>query len=192
MKTRTGLVVALFLLSTAATQSYADSDGFYCAGPGYVAYELFNSSYRGRVVHLVRLRSGLQMTIEKVDLVGDFQPHGMRCDADSVTINAWDTEYRIALADLNVIGTKGVKRQYPSENLGLSSKKGTTTVDLRADDLQHRYQLIIENDTQLIKSPNGGGTERIHVRSEIQETDRTGKITTRLLLHEAHDERHFD
>ncbi len=192
MKTATRLVAALFVLSIAATTSDADSDGFYCAGPGYMAYELFNSSYNGRVMHLVRLGSGLQMKIEEVNVVGDFQPHGMRCNADSIIINAWDTEYRIPLSDLKVITTTGVKEQYPTENLGLWSKKGTTTVDLKADDPDHGYQLVIKNDTQLITSPNGGGVERIYVRSEIQEKDGTGKITKRLLLYDTYDERHFD
>jgi len=96
MITRRVLLLALFVLALAAPAS-ADSDGYYCGGPDYIAYQFGMSGppTPPHRLHIVRFdpKDGLRdaMTIS----LPQFQVHGMQCTAEAVLVASFDSLYTI-------------------------------------------------------------------------------------------------
>ena len=69
----------------------ADSDGYFCLGPGYIAYQfgMAGPSARLHWIFIVRYEARGISELDSIQLP-QFQVHGMRCQADAVDVAAWD------------------------------------------------------------------------------------------------------
>jgi hypothetical protein len=95
----------------APRDSLADSDGYYCAADGYLAYEFSFSKYRSSEhVLTIVFFDDVPGRIEPVDVPLDaFQVHGMRCTADAVELLAFTALYRIDLIDRRSLNAKKIR-----------------------------------------------------------------------------------
>jgi hypothetical protein len=149
-------VVALILLSSGA--AFADSDFYYCAAPGYVAYETrLAVTPPKHELHIVRFGSRGIVAAEPIAL-DEFQVHGMTCGARTIDIQGWDRRYSIDISNAMrpAITSRPVTldpQQPPADNLGHLAKP--QVIDLEADG-SSRFQLVI---TRVSHSPRAGGIE---------------------------------
>ena len=147
--------LCLALITVGVGEAHADSDGYYCTGPGYVAYELRGWNWYTMGQHIVRV---VKFANGKVAWAGDvavkdFQPHLMKCDTSRVTIGGYDRgwlEYEIDVkAQPSITAERAAPdRQFkpgehaPLPNLGNWSR--SSTVPLVGDPTdQAVYQLDI-------------------------------------------------
>ena len=133
--------VVLSLLIFCVSDVYADSDGYYCAGPGYVAYQFRAMSWftMGRhIVRVVKLSDGKAIWAGDA-VLKDFQPHLMRCGADHVTVGGYDrgwVEYDIDISRSPSVRAErsDPNRKFkpgehaPLQNLGNWSRATTVTL----------------------------------------------------------------
>jgi hypothetical protein len=85
------------LSSLSAAPTFADSDGYYCVGADYIAYQfgLAAPPVAPHTLYVVRFdESGVQGT-EAVQLP-QFQVHGMRCGDAGVDIVSWDSVHTVS------------------------------------------------------------------------------------------------
>lgn len=143
MRVRTFASLVVFLLAPfAAGSAYADSDGYYCIGAGYLAYQFGFAapSMRPHRLHVMPV-GGPGVIAEPVVLeLPQFQVHGMQCGQRGIQLVAFDAVYTVALdPDMRPTGfsiaplTEG---RFPAEltgrqlNLGAWSKPvGTHKVE---------------------------------------------------------------
>ena len=159
------LLVSSFVLaltSVGATRSaYADSDGYYCIGPNYLAYQLsLGPEINGHVLYVVSLPdSGLVGRPTEVHLP-DFQVHGMRCSASSVQLLGWDSLYTVHLSGARPSVTveiapwaqPGAPRQAPADyaqlNLGAWNRAARAgrpdTIAIGVQATAYRFLLSID------------------------------------------------
>ena len=107
------------LLSTAlavALAARADSDGYYCAGGSYLAYELRVSQPQLDDQHvLMILRAGPGPSIqERTIVLPDFQVHAMRCGDSTVDLAGWDAVYTADLTS-NSLGVSRTPLPRPGD-----------------------------------------------------------------------------
>jgi hypothetical protein len=90
------LALAVFLMADPAR---ADSDGYYCAGPGYLAYQFGLAAPPVGQHRLYVVRIGGDSGIAEPDVLElkQFQVHGMRCDARSIELLAFDAVHIVEL-----------------------------------------------------------------------------------------------
>jgi hypothetical protein len=94
---RTALLFFLLVLVRPAS-AYADSDGYYCVGPNYIAYQfgLAPPPVAPHKLYVVRFTdSGFSEPFE-VDLP-QFQVHGMRCRETGIDVAGWDAIHTVTL-----------------------------------------------------------------------------------------------
>ena len=84
-------VIALAILLTAGPfglgVAHADSDGYYCIGPGYLAYQ-FGMDVPSNPIRVYVIPFGAARGIPAPAMVklGPSQVHGMRCGADNIDV----------------------------------------------------------------------------------------------------------
>ena len=128
---KTVCLVAVLILGPLVGTARADSDGYYCAGRGYVAYQF---GFAGPPVgphrlYILRLggASGIGAPVA-IDLP-QFQVQGMTCGDRSVRIAAYDAIYTVQL-DALVRPTRydavpwSAKGRVPAEFVGQSRNLG--------------------------------------------------------------------
>ncbi len=183
-------VLAVLVLS--ARPAFADSDGYYCTGPGYLAVEFrsFNTpGLRGpHVLKVVRFDAlhGPRWAGEVI--LDDFQPHRLTCGPDSVTLEGWSegfVSYEVAL-DANRVpriraraadpGRKFAPLSPTPGNLGDWAQPGVTPIPAPGE--SHRFQLRVTRTSQ----PERGGI-RHSGTTEFEQLDESGKVVRSLLLH---------
>ena len=82
----------------AARPAHADSDGYYCIGPNYLAYQLsLGPKSPGHFLYVVSLRDSASLGPPTKVQLPRFQVHGMRCGASSVQLLGWDSLYTVNL-----------------------------------------------------------------------------------------------
>jgi hypothetical protein len=172
-------------LALAATPALADSDGHYCAGKDYLAYEVSLSNPGG--VHELRIISfspsrGIG---EPVALpLAAFQVHGMRCGSSTVELLGWDTRYAVEVSNrsrprltvsekLPAPGT--VLPGFEAANLGHLGKEGI--VDLLAPTPLDLFQLVTAKAERKVD----GGIERFTL-TELVHRNPPGTIKRSLRL----------
>jgi len=84
------MAAALALLSTPA---HADSDGSFCTGNGYLAYELYSANESSKVLRIVRFDSSRGIYAAGEVTMNSFQVHGLFCKADRVEISGWSNAF---------------------------------------------------------------------------------------------------
>lgn len=83
--------------------AYADSDGYYCAGQGYLAYQFgFAAPPVGpHRLYIVRFGGGSGVEAPVVFDLPQFQVHGILCGERSVKLAAYDAIYTVQLDEMN-------------------------------------------------------------------------------------------
>ena len=152
------LVLGGVLLSS-PTSLRADSDGYFCSGPGYLAYELaFSFGVHEHVLYIVSLSDSAGIGHPATVALPRFQVHGMRCDSGAVALLGWDFLYtvRFGQVDTSLVASVAstphpvVWRRalpgYAGGNLGALSRARPgrpDTVDLGIVGALHRFVLVM-------------------------------------------------
>jgi hypothetical protein len=192
MQTRTFFVVlGLAVFSLVPGEARADSDGYFCAGAGYIALQLRSWNTGGpHLLKVVRLGGGKVQLAGQVELQ-DFQPHEMLCDRDRVRIAGWGQHYiayTIDVADANgpvvIEKSEDPLQQFSASlfskapgNLGEWARAGV--LELASPESEHHYRVVITVDEKKLE----GGIEH-HIRSNVVVLNREGTEQGRLLLFE--------
>lgn len=82
-----------------ASSSWADSDGHYCVGRDYVAYQfgLAQPPVAPHRIYVVRLGGEQGIADAGILEIPQFQVHGMRCGGTAIQIEAWHSLYTVHL-----------------------------------------------------------------------------------------------
>ena len=191
---RTALLLGVALF-TSATSARADSDGYYCAGPNYIAYELSLSLREGthRLYVIPLSDSGGIGHPARIELP-DFQVHGMRCGSGFIELLGWDSLYTVRVqgaersltASVALWTEQGATRQasntYPSTNLGAWSRAAKAgqpdTVRLAIHTARPRFILAMD------VRANPGDACSYKVQTRLVELDQAGRPVHALTLFE--------
>jgi hypothetical protein len=183
------ILTAIALLAGSAQAAHADSDGYFCIGPNYLAVQLRSFNTPGlRGPHVLKIvhfdtAGGPRWAGEIV--LEDFQPHGMTCTANGVAIAGWADDYAIALdAGLTPRLVSRRKRDArpkapPMVNLGNWAQQGITPIAVNGG--VPRFQLRIVRASRGVK----GGVDH-HTTSTLEQVGSSGKAIRSLLLHDGH------
>lgn len=147
LKPLTFLILLIILIP--ALHAFADSDGYYCYGPGYLAYDLWREGYN-RHLHIIRFGSTDNGIEKPVYIPMTGQPNGYRCDNGIVRILFWDRVeiYEIRNGKISHEGSEPIETKgrliagYAQQNLGAWARSANIALD--APDKSHRYELIIK------------------------------------------------
>lgn len=194
MRRRSGTEIVLVVAAGMALcgAARADSDGYYCAGQGYLAYQWNGMSVptSGHVLRIIAL-DGRDEEPDEVTLES-FQVHGMKCSAERIELRGWNAIYSVVLSKER----KGVfegKRSldepnpqgFTQSNLADYSVAGVER--LEAIDPAHIYELVIEKSEQ---AREGGILHR--TTSTLVHRKRSGEIVVRRTLYEGDAEETID
>ena len=168
MRYRAFLVVALLLLPSTAR---ADSDGSYCHGPGFIAWETrLAIGGANHVLHVVRFgrANGIEPT-ERI-VIPEFQVHGMLCGPKRVELVGWTARYRV---DLNAPGRPVITTQETSFDPTKTSPPGSfgaggraKVIDLEAEGRTGEFELVVSRTSRQV--PAGGGIDHHVVARLVQ------------------------
>lgn len=185
MKTLISTVTFLTLASLGLpARAQADSDGYFCVGPNYLAYE-FSFSLRSSAHHLYVVRlGGSAIEHPAVIPLPSFQVHGMRCRPQEVQLLGWDALYTASLTPSTQPALRGsapwqpagtVPPDFTPANLGAWSNAvrvgHADTVRLALASHAATYILAIE----VHSDPKNAC--RYHVRSKVLHLDSRGRPT---------------
>jgi hypothetical protein len=177
------LLIALGPIGLA--DAYADSDGYYCIGHGYVAYQFgMDTPSNPPRVSIVRTTTsgGIPKPLELA--LPPLQVHAMRCGEGWVDVAAFTMVHRIIL-DVNGRPVRYETRRLPGGSRGLSefpftpnlARLSRAAANLEAEqvvlgetDRGSRYLLVI---TAKVVPP--AARCRTSITTRIVETDRNGK-----------------
>jgi hypothetical protein len=91
-------ILALAVLATANPGvAHADSDGYYCIGPSYLAYQFAMASVAPHLLYVIRTNGPEGIPEPAVLELPQFQVHGMRCGDRSIDVAAFTAAYRVML-----------------------------------------------------------------------------------------------
>jgi hypothetical protein len=188
------LVVFITICPGGVGVAYADSDGYYCVGRGYLAYQFGMDTQVGPPHHLFVIRTaGATGIPEPLTLeLPRFQVHGMRCGAGWVQVASFAAVYHVML-DESDKPSRYEERPYSdsqkiveefslTQNLGpLSGGRAywkPVRVRLSAKERGGGYFLEIN-----AKTVSPSRKCELVVTSRIVETDRNGReINARLIF----------
>jgi hypothetical protein len=182
---RTLLLAAFIALGPGgAGTAYADSDGYYCVGAGYIAYQFGMAPLPVAPHRLYVLRTGTTSGIAEPAAIElpQFQVHGLRCGDGWVEVAAFTAIYRVTL-DVNTIpsryevrpfaeGQKVPPEFFPQQNLGMGSRaRGLKPHRVALGTKDEGGQYLLEMTGQAIPSHRC----RTALTSRIVETDHNGR-----------------
>ena len=168
MRYQSFLVAALLFLPAAAD---ADSDGYYCHAPGFIAWETrLAVGGAEHVLHVVRFgrAKGIEPT-ERI-VIPEFQVHGMVCGPNRVELVGWTARY---VVDVTAPGRPVITTQQasfdptktsPPGSLGAGGRAGVT--DLEADGRTGEFELVVSRTSRQV--PAGGGIDHHVVARLVQ------------------------
>jgi len=176
--------------------SRADSDGYFCASKGYLAYELREGITPGIVGHVLRVvrfgtKRGIYLASE-VPLL-DFEVYHFICSEDRIEISGWRnvfTKYVIEIPGSGEVRSLG-PTEYPGRQWSDAAKDGPAPADLgifgphvaplplESLDPEHEYQLL----RNLYGKEAKEGWEW-HSKSELVQLDPKGTVLQRFMLYE--------
>lgn len=154
----------------------ADSDGYYCTGNGYLAWETRGLDRPGgHMLHIVRFSAA---GIERASPVAleDFQVHGMRCDERRVELRGGGRTVSVDLRTGAVESGAGAGPEGSAANLGHWAVPGVVSLDT-ADG--SRYELVVARTSRTLE----GGIEH-HTLTELvrREDGIEGPVTDGLTI----------
>lgn len=177
MKVLTVVFIVVALLG--AGTAHADSDGYYCVGRGYIAYQFGFAAppVATHRLHIVRFGSvsGLEAPID-FD-IPQFQVHGILCGERSVRLAAYDAIYTIQLDETNrPVRYDSVpwsdRGHTPPEFVGHSFNLGAW----------NRSASRLETDHISLGSVDGGGQYLLEISGQAIESERCASmVTTRII-----------
>jgi hypothetical protein len=139
--------------------AFADSDYYYCAARGYLAYETrLGTKPLKHELHIVRFSSRGIVAAAPIAL-DEFQVHGMSCRDGAVEILGWERSYSIDISNAmrpavtSRAAAFDAEKSRAADNLGHLAKPGV--LDLEADG-PSRFQLVV---ARVSHSPRAGGIE---------------------------------
>ena len=99
-------VISLAATLVSQASAYADSDGYFCVGEGYVAYEMaFSVPVNGHTLRIMTPDEEQVATRRDISL-SDFQVHGMACLEDAVLLRDFSGVFIVDLATGEVTRAK--------------------------------------------------------------------------------------
>src|SRR5262245_31201221 len=163
------LLILFTLLPVAVGTAYADSDGYYCAGSGYLAVEFrsFNSpgTSAPHVLKTVKFDEALGPRWTGQVVLEEFQTHTLTCTADGITIQGAGEPRRGLVSYIVQLDSNGAPRivsqtndpahsfeRIPPEppNLGNWARPGITPLVSAAT--THRFQLRVTETDRRVQS----------------------------------------
>ena len=178
MKT-TLMVVIILLSSLGAGVAYADSDGYYCTGPGYLAYQFGFAAPPAGTHRLFVVRFGGASSIEApiaFDLP-QFQVHGILCTERMVRLAAYDAIYTVHLDETNRPLRYDMilwmdKQHTPAEFVGHSLNLGAW----------NRVADTLKTERLSLRSVAGGGQYLLEMKGTVVTSERCAStVTTRIV-----------
>jgi hypothetical protein len=187
------LLIAIFPIVLAVHPAYADSDGYYCVGPGYLAVEFrsfstpsINGPHVLKILHFDE-EQGPRWTGEV--LVEDFQTHVLTCGATRIIFEGAGDSRRGLVSYLVELDSTGwprimsvsndpsyvfVPRDGPA-NLGLWARPGVTSLPTASK--ERHFQLHVT-----ATSSRKDGAILHDKRTVIEELDASGQVFRSLQL----------
>jgi hypothetical protein len=164
-------VAAALMLSVLVPPSLAeaDSDGYFCVGHDYLAFEMRiagPTSVRHEL-HVLRLSEVDAFVLRPPVLLEDFQVHGMVCGSGAVELLAWRTAYTVDIsnAERPTVTSRpeafDSARARPAENLGHWAREQVLDFPVKGS---ARYQLVTARVSQRVP----GGVEHHTVTRLVQ------------------------
>ena len=94
-----GAIVLLVLIPLGVGTAYADSDGYYCIGRGYLAYQFGFAapSIRPHRLSVIRFSGASGIQSPAVLDLPQFQVHGMQCGEGWIDVAAFTAIYHVTL-----------------------------------------------------------------------------------------------
>jgi hypothetical protein len=173
---RRGWVLATATVLLFPSLAHADSDGYYCIGPGFVAYEMsFSAAASGHWLHIVRVSTEKGIVRLPPIALPEFQVHGMTCRENGVDLDGWTTRHGVTLdsngqATITSTAVEPSPKGAQQQNLGMGARPGIT--DIRSDGFQGEFQLVIAEAVRTTSR----GAERFTV-SQIWRRALTAPVT---------------
>lgn len=138
--------------------AFADSDGYYCVGKGFVAYEMdasqAPSTHLLHIVHVGRTSGITRMSPIPLD---DFQVHGMTCRDQGVDLQGWSARYSVDLSNPTkpVVTSTPVPldQTAPPPQLNLGPLARSAVFDIPSDGAPGEFQLVIAET--IVKTKTG-------------------------------------
>ena len=167
------LVTALLLFPSLAL---ANSDGYYCIGPGFVAYEVsLSGATSGHWLHVVHVSAAKGIVRRPPIALPEFQVHGMTCRDNGVDLDGWTARHSVSLhqdgrATLTSTAVESSPKGAHQQNLGWLARPGVT--DVGSDGFHGEFQLVIAEAIH----PTSRGPGRFTV-TQIWRRARTAPIT---------------
>jgi len=188
------VLIGIVLTVAAARPAYADSDGYYCAGSGYLAVEFRSFNGPGtsapHVLKIVRFDEALGPRWTGEVVVEQFQTHTLTCSADGITFQGAGGLGRGLVSYLVQLDRNGAPRilshtndpahsfdHIPPEppNLGNWARAGVTP--LISAGAAHRFQLRVTETNRRSRS-----VIRHDMKTVLEEIDQSGRVIRSLLL----------
>lgn len=164
----TSFVLTVVLLG--ATNVFADSEGYFCSGDGYLVFDRFGDNTRD--FHFVFF-SDEGISEPKTINIPYFQPHGMKCFENYVLVKGWETYYRLDFSDRNAIQWEMFEGELPDNLEMTNADRGnliryvdTYEYPLTCSACERTYKLVITEE-HTTKSYENAGERTTHVRSEL-------------------------
>lgn len=155
MKARIILSLALLLVIGTVGSAFSDSDGYFCVGQGYLAYEFngLSAPDSGHVLYIVYLGAEAGISAPVKVMLEPFQTHGMKCVENTIEILAWDAIHVVDISSREAPSVKAKISIEPGKQLkGFANKnmghwfnpyQDSSIVRLSVDGGPHVYELII-------------------------------------------------
>jgi hypothetical protein len=151
------------------TTALADSDGYYCVGKGYLAFETrWSQASNAHTLTVIRVsRSGGIQRLAPIPL-DDFQVHGITCRDTGVDLQGWSRRYSVDLSAgetpkvTSMAAAFDPKAALAQLNLGRLARPGVT--DIPSDGIANEFQLVIAQTTRSTR----GGTEYFTITQVFQ------------------------
>ncbi|HWZ82799.1 MAG TPA: hypothetical protein VNW47_09250 [Terriglobales bacterium] len=196
MKRQANLAALLIgIVLVFSVPSHADSDGYFCTGKGYVAFEVregVTPRVSGHILNLVRFGSDSSIKVTARVTLPDFQVHAMSCAPDSVVISGWDKVFNKCLVEIASPQETGPAEcdkdrerrfDYRKEGkepptLGELARPGSIT--LESLDPDHTYQLILSGSSKKV----GVNSWEVRRKAEVVQIDPQGHVAQRLVVYQ--------
>jgi hypothetical protein len=185
----------LLAISILCLPCRADSDGFFCATKGYVAFNLregLSSGVKGHVLRIARFEPGRGIYIAGEVALQDFQVHHMTCGADKIEISGWGSVFKQYVIDIGSAANPHIAdfSEDPARRFD-PSKEGPEpsdfvygpgrTIALESSDPGHNYKLVLSRSEKRVE----GGIEH-RSTAEVFQLEASGSVTQRVVLYRGH------
>ena len=162
----------------------ADSDGYYCNGSGYVAYEF--SLSKPSYIFVVSLGSQEGISSPKALKIDGFHSNLFECQKGELIVHLSQSRVSINVSQPRNPSITRTSKEISApvlprlRNLGAYAVPGS--VELESDDRAHRYFLTSTDKEERHIKDGEGGIIYHYIETRIIQKDRNGKILHELLV----------